>query len=103
MTIDQARCPELEKLKTWLDGQGIKYTCPDTDDDPFSIARVHFSIRKTRYSVIHGYGTYGGEYCYDADRGLLELMVGEKDPVGYLTAEEVIEIVNTEIGRKCKK
>lgn len=77
----------------------IKYTCPDSDDGPFSIARVHFSIRKIRYSVIHDDGTCGGEYCYDADQGLLELMVGEKDPVGYLSAEEVIEIVTKE-GKK---
>jgi hypothetical protein len=43
--------------------------------------------------VIHGRGTYGGVSCFGKDHGLLECMIGNNEPIGYLTAEDVIEMV----------
>ena len=42
------------------------------------------------HSVICGYGTYGGQ------EGLLEMMIGNNDPSGWHTAEDVIEILKGE-------
>lgn len=51
------------------------------------------------WSVIHGYGTYGGFSSIDADRGLLEVMsdaINNGEPIGWLTAERVMQYVKGE-------
>lgn len=43
-----------------------------------------------RISVICGHDSYGGK------KGLLEMWDGQDDPEGYLTAEDIIEILKGE-------
>ena len=49
--------------------------------------------------MINGFGTYGGWYganpgmSEEKNMGLLELMIEENDPVGWLKAEDIMEIL----------
>lgn len=91
-------CEEMKKLRKWLDEQGIQWF--DDSDDPeiigkkYQICRTKFEIGNYDFSVIHGFGTYGGKWYYDGeffDKDLLECRSGNHEPVGWLTAEDVIE------------
>ena len=95
MTIEQANCHEMKKLKKWLDENNIAYECKDAERSPYAMARVHFYIGEKHFSCIHGYGSYGGETVISSDEGLLELyqLNGESDPIGFLTVEDVIKEV----------
>lgn len=93
MTYDQANCPEMRKLKQVLRAKHIKFECPDDADEPYAIARVHFTVNGQRWSCIHGYGSYGGGSVMKADKGLLELYDFQHEPIGYLTADDVIREV----------
>ena len=84
---------EMIKLREALDNLGIQWD-DDTYDRkggfPFldlSIYRTKFRYNGRYYSVICGYGTYGGE------EGLLEVMIDNTDPIGHLTAEDVLDII----------
>ena len=61
------------------------------------MGRTHFSIKDDNVSVINGYGSYGGIIRYRDERknqGLLEIMCSWiPDVTGYLTADEVIKIM----------
>lgn len=62
----------------------------------YHIDRTHFTYRNSCYSVINGFGTYGGYLSSpDDNQGLLELMIDDVEPIGYLTADEVISIVQS--------
>ena len=61
-----------------------------------SIYRTRFDAIGCHYSVICGYGTYGGE------EGLLEMMVDDEDPTGCLTAEDIISNVEERI-KQCQQ
>lgn len=80
---------EMIKLRKELDKLGVPWE--DVSDDKFmKIYRTRFYIGKKRWSVISGYGTYGGE------AGLLEtwtLTLNGGDPMGWLSAKDVIEKV----------
>lgn len=84
---------EMRKLRQMLDEREIEYT--DASNEGFlPMTRTHFTYEGNFWSVIHGYGSYGGYSQFNDDEGLLELMtnaVNGGDPVGHLTAEEVIE------------
>ena len=85
-------CNEMIKLRKMLNDEGIEWS--DVSCLYFlTINRTHFEHRKYHWSVINGYGTYGG------DEGLLELMsnaVNGGEPIGYLTAEECMAYVRGE-------
>lgn len=93
---------EMIKLREMLTKAGIAW---EDHSDPFpfcvmgidlEVYRTKFSYRKYDWSVIHGFGTYGGWSSLKEDEGLLELMsnaVNYGEPVGCLTAEEVMEYV----------
>ena len=90
------KCYELNKLKTYLDKQKIKYVIKsDPETSQFRIERIHFWINGYLWSVIHGYGTYGGFDSFTLDKGLLELFTTQiqPDPFGMLTCTEVIELI----------
>ena len=84
---------EMKKLRALLDAENIEWE-DKSDYSIYPICRTHFSYSGQRWSVIHGYGTYGG---YDpftgTDRGLLEAWSFSGEPIGYLTAEEVMRYV----------
>lgn len=86
-------CEEMIKLRKWLDKQGIKWwDKSETYDERFFIHRTKFIVDDREFSVINGYGTYGGiSSQYRKNVGLLEMWVDYKgEPKGYLTADDVI-------------
>lgn len=97
-------CEEMQVLRDWLTKNNI--TWYDNSSNPPGIdncwvCRTQFWLNHNRWSVIHGFGTYGG---YDSflskDYSLLELMaspVNEGEPVGYLTGKQVIEYIEEDI------
>lgn len=92
-------CEEMIKLRQMLDDRGIKWK--DVSEvypqSKFYINRTHFTFDEIYYSVINGYGTYGGYDSFDhVNKGLLEIKgegVNNGDPLGWLTAEEVLKEV----------
>lgn len=100
---------EMQKLRTMLTEMGIKwqdksaiypedrildimkmFNVPREIAD-VSIYRTHFDAIGCHYSVICGYGTYGGE------EGLLEMISDDEDPTGWLTAEDIIGQIQEQI------
>lgn len=89
---------EMIRLRTLLDQNGISWvdkserlTYPkELGFDDIFISRTHFEFRNYHWSAINGCGTYGEE------EGLIELMsnaVNGGEPIGYLTADEVMNLV----------
>lgn len=88
---------EMQKLRKLLDSMGIKWRDMSSiypQDKQYSIYRTKFTVNGVKYSVIYGFITYGGEY------GLLEIMIGNADPTGWLTAEDIIGIIQEKIMRE---
>lgn len=87
---------EMENFRQMLNEEGIEWE-DASSTDWWPTNRTHFDHRGFKWSVIHGYGTYGGfNPLTDQDEGLLELMsdaVNDGDPVGWLTAEQAMEYV----------
>lgn len=95
-------CEEMIKFRELLDANGIEWWDASTKYHEeylgiFKIDRTHFHHRDYGWSVINGYGTFGGiESVSIGNRGLLELMsnaVNDGEPVGWLTAEEAFALV----------
>lgn len=90
-------CNEMVKLREELDKRNIEWEDKSTVEEFFTVYRTHFEYNNCKYSVIYGFGTYGGlNLSTKSNFKLLELMseaVNKGEPVGYLTAEQVIEIV----------
>ena len=107
-------CDEMHKLRALLDEKGIEWIdqsdiTPDEESEvclkasnykfgsdmfDMTIYRTHFSVGKKKYSVVYGFGTYGGySPVWHKDDALLELwqLNGNDYPHGWLTAEEVIK------------
>lgn len=88
---------EMLKLRELLDQEEINW-CDRSDE---VISRTHFEYKGYKWSIINGLGTYGGYYFDEKDnKNLLELMsaaVNENEPIGFLTADECIEII-----KKCE-
>lgn len=85
---------EMEKLRKLLDSMGIKWRDMSSiypQDKQYSIYRTKFTVNGVKYSVVYGFGTYGGEY------GMLEMMVGDAEPKGWLTAEDIIGVIQEKI------
>ena len=86
---------EMELFRNMLDDNGIEWH-DASRMGAYTITRTHFNYRGHDWSVIHGYGSYGGYSPFEKDKGLLELMSGavnDGDPVGYLTAKEAFDYV----------
>lgn len=99
MTEEMAKFRKLlnDNMVPWHDASKINqfeapYAPCNTD-----IYRTHFEWRGYKWSVINGFGSYGGWNSIDQkNKGLLELMseaVNGGEPVGYLTADEAIKLV----------
>lgn len=89
---------EMTKLRKLLTEQGIEWhDAKATLDLDIQIDRTHFDYRDYFWSVINGFGTYGGySFRSEKNKGLLELMsnaVNGGEPVGYLTAAQVMDYV----------
>lgn len=86
-------CAEMQKLRAYLDAHGIEWR---DNSDAFSewwMCRTQFEIKGNSFSVINGFGSYGGAVIgRSRNQGLLECWINEKgEPIGYLTAEDVIK------------
>lgn len=106
-------CNEMKKLRDLLDSMGVEWTdesnitsqqlIDNLVSEGFSENYVdttmyctHFMVNGHKASVINGFGSYGGyDPVLQNNKGLLELMPdldNMSEPIGYLTAEEVIDI-----------
>lgn len=98
-------CKEMQKLRKTLDIMGIEWI--DRSEEwqatdyfdllnikNYGICRTHFDYNGKHYSVINGYGSFGGYDGFDKEnKNLLEIMLPNNDVIGYLTAKEVLEII----------
>lgn len=89
VTLAEAKCPEFLKFVKILKNNQIKYKEINSDTG-YAIARVRFWYNGNEWSVMHGYGTYGGATAWGEDKGLLEILHLDSSecPIGFLTAEE---------------
>lgn len=108
-------CEEMKKLRQLLDERGIEWKdasaiVPDKvikkiiecGIDKYhadsTVYRTHFEVDGNNYSVIYGYGTYGGYDPFSGDDpGLLECMtsaLNAGEPVGGMTAGDVLDVVD---------
>ena len=100
-------CDEMKKFRKILDDNNIAWqdksvTYPSDKhrrEIVIYICRTHFTYKHKLWSVINGFGTYGGYFglnndCLDGSDniGLLEI-VGDDDPTGWLTADHAWEII----------
>lgn len=85
-------CEEMIKLRDWLDEKGIAWHDVSTISADFTIHRTHFNFKGYEVSVINGYGSYGGYDRHDKiNHGALEMMIDDREPIGWLSAENVIQ------------
>ena len=108
-------CDEMQKLRDMLDNRGINWRDAssitsqehimqliragiDRNYADTTMWRTHFEVDDYNYSVINGYGSYGGYVPFTGHNlGLLECMtdrVNGGEPVGNLTADEVMQIID---------
>lgn len=93
-------CDEMQKLRDGLDERNIPWN-DLTDKDDLWICRTHFWIKGDRWSVIHGFGSYGGFNSFEKDKQLLECKYGGNEPIGWLTADEVLKMVDEKRVHDC--
>lgn len=97
-------CEEMKKLRKMLDEKGIEWhdaseIMSKDKEWPMWFCRTHFEYDGLKFSVINGFGIYGGWYganpgmTEDKNMGLLELMIEDNEPVGWLKAENIMEIL----------
>lgn len=97
-------CEEMQELRKMLDEKGIEWhdnseVMSESKEQPIWICGTHFEFKGLKFSVINGFGTYGGWYganprmTEDKNMGLLEIMIEDNEPVGWLKAEDIYEIL----------
>ena len=97
-------CDEMKKLRWMLDEKGVEWhdasdVMSGSREWPMWICRTHFEYNGLRFSVVNGFGTYGGWYganpgtTEDENMGLLEIMIEDNEPVGWLKAEDIMKIL----------
>lgn len=85
---------EMVKLRKMLDEKNIVYLDKsDPLDWTIRIDRTQFFYNKNFYSVVHGYGTYEGVSLYGKDHKLLEVRIGNNEPVGFKTADDIMKML----------
>lgn len=88
-------CEEMQLFREALDARGVEWV-DRSDYGGQPITRTHFVVDGQKWSVINGYGTYGGYIpgLYE-NRGLLEVYALEsnEEETGWLTAAEAIKII----------
>lgn len=98
-------CEEMQKLRNLLDEKNIQWI-DNSEDFKVSnnhltmwICRTQFIYKAHAILVINGMGTYGGwggANLSEVNLGLLEIMIDENKPFGWLNAEECMELLETE-------
>lgn len=82
-------CNEMQKLRDWLKENDIDWYDDSEDGDYFWMARTKFHVNDHFFSVINGFGSYGGLRFGFENQRLLECMIDNSEPEGWLTAEDV--------------
>lgn len=97
-------CDEMKKLRQMLDEKNISWhdasdIMSKSKEWPVWICRTHFEYNGLKFSVVNGFGTYGGwaganpGMEEDKNMGLLEIMIEDNEPVGWLKAEDIMKIL----------
>lgn len=86
-------CYEMQKFRNYLNESNIQWTDVSDESGDIWICRTHFNHEGNLVSVIHGFGSYGGFNRWETDQGLLEVMIGNNEPVGYFTAEDAVKYI----------
>lgn len=98
-------CEEMNKLRQMLDKKNIPWhdkseIMSENKDWPMWICRTHFEYKGIKFSVINGFGTYGGWFganpgiSEEENMGLLELMMDDDNEVfGWLEAEDIMKAI----------
>lgn len=89
-------CEEMQKLRDGLTARGIEWKDSTQRGPAYWICRTHYKHNKNKWSVVHGFGTYGGFSHFSKDAQLLECMYGGNEPIGWLTAAEVFKLMDKE-------
>lgn len=113
--MSRPMCEEMEKLREMLTERGIKWEdassitpdeviqrCIEHGIDKYhadsTMYRTHFEAGGNKYSVVYGYGSYGGYDPFNGDDpGLLECMTSTLnggEPVGGMTAGDVMDVID---------
>jgi len=99
---EETKMSEMEKLRSLLDEAGIEWR-DESEMEDFAgpgtyMERTKFEYKGEPWSVIHGYGSYGGYNCHSRDEGLLEVMKGypDGDQTGFLTAAQAMKMIKGE-------
>ena len=89
---------EMRKFREMLDAEHIEWEDKSKNGE-YPICRTHFAYNGERWSVINGFGTYGG-YLGKENQGLLEAYALDRksgeDLTGWRTAEEAMRWVKGE-------
>lgn len=88
--IDKSDITTEERIKYFI-SQGISELFADA-----TMYRTHFEHKGKKYSVIYGYGSYGGINAIGQNNYLLEMMIDNNDPKGWLTADDIFKILDKE-------
>lgn len=98
-------CEEMKKLRQMLDEKNIPWhdasdVMSESKEWPMWICRTHFEYKGIKFSVINGFGTYGGWFganpgiSEEENMGLLELMMDDDNEVfGWLEAEGIMKAI----------
>ena len=97
-------CEEMQKLRQMLDEKNIPWhdaseIMSEDKEWPMWICRTHFEYKGMKIFVANGFGTYGGWFganpgtTEEENMGLLEIMIEDNEPVGWLKAEDIMEIL----------
>lgn len=113
--MSRPMCEEMKKLRAMLTARGIEWKdvssiMPDEviqrrielGIDKYladiTMYRTHFETGGNKYSVIYGYGSYGGYNPFNGDDPrLLECMTSALnggEPVGGMTAYDVMDVID---------
>ena len=87
----------MKLFRKVLDEKNIEWHDASDEDGEIWICRTHFEHEGNIVSVVNGFGTYGGFAGANADdyinEGLLEVMIGGNDPVGWLTFRDAVQMI----------
>ena len=97
-------CEEMQKLRQMLDEKNIPWhdaseVMSEDKEWPMWICRTHFEYKGLKIPVVNGFGTYGGWFganpgtTEEENMELLEIMIEDNEPVGWLKAEDIMEIL----------
>lgn len=85
-------CNEMKKFRELLDQNEIEWIdASKALDTEMYICRTHPKNHE-RWSVVNGFGTYGGYFFNEKNEGRLEVMIDDK-VIGHLNAEKAYMLV----------